>query len=91
MYILGLKKMFPNVKDKDILWSRLARERYATPMFLQGYEGNMNAIEDFKGLYFAGSFKIYPHSRNVNNVIRTGFEAAQKIVDIRLPKAFLNP
>jgi protoporphyrinogen oxidase len=77
-YINGLKKMFPHIAEKDILWFRLAKERFATPIFLQGYKENMEAIDSFNNLHFAGSFKIYPHSRNINNVIRTGIEAADK-------------
>lgn len=79
-YIGGLKRMFPDIADKDVLWHRVAKERYATPIFLQGYEEDMKSVEDFRHLYFAGSFKIYPHSRNVNNVLRTGFEAAEHLI-----------
>ena len=79
-YIEGLKRMFPDIADKDVLWHRVAKERYATPIFLQGYEEDMKSVEDFRHLYFAGSFKIYPHSRNVNNVLRTGFEAAEHLI-----------
>ena len=80
IYLSGLFKMFPHIKNDDILWFRLSKERYATPMFLRGYEDNMKKIENFDNLYFAGSFKIYPHSRNINNVIKTGFDAAQAIL-----------
>jgi len=72
--------MFPNVKNKDILWFKLSRERYATPIFLRRYEENMKKIENLNNVYFAGSFKIYPHSRNINYVIKTGFDAADEAI-----------
>lgn len=80
IYLDGLSKMFPHIKKSDVLWFILSKERYATPIFLKGYEENMKKIENFKNMHFAGSFKIYPYSRNVNNVIKTGIEAAEKIV-----------
>lgn len=80
IYLDGLSKMFPHIKKADVLWFMLSKERYATPIFLKGYEENMKKIENFNNMYFAGSFKIYPYSRNVNNVIKTGIEAAEKIV-----------
>ena len=80
IYLTGLFKMFPNVKNKDILWFKLSRERYATPIFLRRYEENMKKIENLNNVYFAGSFKIYPHSRNINYVIKTGFDAADEAI-----------
>ena len=80
IYLSGLFKMFPHIKDDDVLWFRLSKERYATPVFLKGYEENMKKIENFSNMYFAGSFKIYPYSRNVNNVIKTGIEAAKEVL-----------
>ena len=80
IYLSGLLKMFPHIKNSDILWFKLSKERYATPVFLKGYEDNMKKIENLKNLYFAGSFKIYPYSRNINNVIKTGFDAAESAI-----------
>lgn len=79
-YIEGLARMFPHIKKTDVLWFRLSRERYATPIFLKGYEENMKRIENTSNMYFAGSFKIYPFSRNVNNVIKTGIDAAYALL-----------
>ena len=79
-YLSGLIKMFPHIKSSDVLWFRLSRERYATPIFLKGYEGNMKKIDNISNMYFAGSFKIYPFSRNVNNVIKTGIDAAKAVL-----------
>ena len=72
--------MFPHLKFSDVLWFKLSRERYATPIFLKGYEDNMKKIDKVNNLDFAGSFKIYPYSRNVNNVIKTGYDTAQVIL-----------
>jgi len=81
VYIKGLTEMFPDLKLDEILWFRLSKERFATPIFLRGYKQKMEDIEDTENLYFAGGFKIYPNSRNVNNVIETGYEAAEKIIE----------
>lgn len=81
VYLSGLSRMFPGIKETDVLWFRLSKERYATPIFLQGYEENMKKVESARNMFFAGSFKIYPYSRNVNNVIKTGIEAAQGAIN----------
>ena len=80
VYLEGLMKMFPQIKKSDILWFRLSKERYATPIFLKGYENNMKKIESLGNVHFAGSFRIYPNSRNVNNVIKTGIDAAREVI-----------
>lgn len=80
VYLSGLIKMFPHIKNSDVLWFRLSKERYATPIFLKGYEGNMKKIDNISNMHFAGSFKIYPFSRNVNNVIKTGIDAAKAVL-----------
>jgi protoporphyrinogen oxidase len=80
LYIDGLCTMFPHLSAQDVIWFKLAKERYATPIFLQGYEKKMKSIDSFGNLHFAGSFKIYPHSRNVNNVIKTGIDAAKRVI-----------
>jgi protoporphyrinogen oxidase len=86
IYLSGLFKMFPHMKNDDVLWFKLSRERYATPIFLKGYQENMEKIENLNNFYFAGSFKIYPHSRNINNVIKTGFDAAENLLKNIQPK-----
>ena len=80
IYLSGLFKMFPKIGDRDVLWFRLSKERYATPIFLKGYEKHMEKIENLHNFFFAGSFKIYPYSRNINNVIKTGFDAAEELL-----------
>ena len=80
IYLSGLFKMFPKLKKEDVLWFKISRERYATPVFLRGYEDNLKKIKNLNDIFFAGSFKIYPHSRNINNVIKTGFDAAENLL-----------
>jgi protoporphyrinogen oxidase len=80
LYLDGLFRMFPKINEGDVLWFRLSKERYATPIFLRGYEQRMKRIKNLHNFFFAGSFKIYPYSRNINNVIKTGFDAAEELL-----------
>ena len=76
----GLKKVFkksPKVKS----WT-LFRARYGTPIYNVGYRNI--AMNPYPRLYFAGIYMAFPEIRSSGPAIRTGIEAAEKIVqDLR--------
>ena len=78
----GLRKIFPDFREEKILWWRVAREPYATPVFMKGFGKlleNLNARLP-RGFYMAGNILTYPKSRNVNNAMESGKNAAEKII-----------
>lgn len=80
-YFRGLSMMFKDFKKENVLWYQISRNKYATPIFTKGYAEKVKGLNGFyKGLKFAGSYLIYPNSRNVNNIIKNGFEAAESLV-----------
>ncbi len=79
-YSKGLSAMFKNFKKEDILWHRVSRTRFATPLFTMGYGKSVEELnKPFHGLHFAGSFLVYPESRNINSIISTSFNAVKNI------------
>lgn len=83
-YFKGLLIMFKDFKRENVLWYKVSRNKHATPIFTKGYGEKVKGINDsYKGLKFAGSYLIYPKSRNVNNIIKSGFEAAKSILQLK--------
>ncbi len=79
IYIGSLKRIFPNLRREDILWQKVSKDLTATPIFKVGYK-NQEITTNVPGLYLAGSFQVYPTSRNMNNSIEKGFQAADIII-----------
>jgi protoporphyrinogen oxidase len=84
-FINGVKRIFPAFSEHDLLWWRVARERYATPVFRRDFQ---KSLQDMKsrlpsGMYLAGNLLTYPMSRNVNNVIQSGKHAVQEMLSRR--------
>ena len=81
-YIEGLREAFPEFSPDDVLWYKVHREPFATPVFVKSFN---RLLEDFKkglprGLHVAGHLLTYPKSRNINNALRTGRLAAEEIL-----------
>ncbi len=83
VYIKGLKKVFPSFRDDDVLWSKVSREPFASPVFKKNFSRDIEDLQSSlpKGLHVAGNIVTYPNSRNVNSVIKTGKKAALEIID----------
>lgn len=83
-YLNGLSMMFKNFEKQDVLWCKISRNKYATPLFTIGYNEKIKDLnKSYKELKFAGSYLIYPRSRNVNNILKSGFEAAESILQLK--------
>jgi len=72
----GLEKAFKSVPKVEG-WT-LFRAKYGTPMYKVGYR-NM-PINPCPRLYFAGVYMAFPEIRSSGPAIRTGIEAAEKIM-----------
>jgi protoporphyrinogen oxidase len=81
-FISGLTKMLPLFQRGDVIWSKLSRDMYTTPIFSRNYGMLLEEIENHSvsNLFFAGNYATYPLSRNVSEVVSSSFEIAQKIV-----------
>jgi protoporphyrinogen oxidase len=76
LYVRDLKRMFGEITVID---RKLARTRCATPVFDKHFAGRMGRLDEaVPGMTFAGHVKVYPYSRTVSNVIRTGYDAAEQ-------------
>jgi protoporphyrinogen oxidase len=78
--LTGLERIFPDLSEEDVIWSALARDEYATPQFLTEYGDHMpRPRTDIEGLFMAGSFQVYPFSRNINNTIQASATAVDDV------------
>jgi len=70
-----------DVKSK-MLWWRLHRAPYSTPLYTPGYGNYMPSVESpIKGLYIAGISRTYPRDRYMGTALWTGLQAANKILE----------
>lgn len=66
-----------NVKER-VLWWRLHRAEYSTPLFTPSYGRYMPRAETpIRGLYIGGISRTYPKDRYMGTALQTGLEAAQ--------------
>ena len=73
----GLRTIHPRLDPADVLWSAIARDRYASPIFGVGFDRRVSALLDaVPGLLIGGTVRVYPDSRNVNSAVRIGEELA---------------
>jgi protoporphyrinogen oxidase len=77
-YLADLRAMFPAMAPDNILGWSLARERYAQPVFHQGFSKVRPGIATpINRLYLTTTAQSYPESRSVNTALKLGRQAAQ--------------
>ena len=79
IYVSELKKMFKYFNYNDIIWYKIYKEQFATPIFSINYNDNIPPLECAKNFFVCGSFQIYPYSRNMNNIIKIGLNVAKTL------------
>ncbi|MFQ5834773.1 MAG: NAD(P)/FAD-dependent oxidoreductase [bacterium] len=81
-YMNGLKKIFPSFSDNKVLWWKVSKEPFATPVFARNFNKLLFQLKAKlpKGFYLAGNILAYPQSKNVNNAIKSGINAAEEII-----------
>ncbi|MGV8169069.1 MAG: FAD-dependent oxidoreductase [Candidatus Nanoarchaeia archaeon] len=71
LYVSGLKKMFKNFEEKNIVSYKVSRAKHASPIYDLNY---LKKRPEFKtpvsNLYLLNTSQIYPEDRNVNNGIK---------------------
>ena len=77
--IEGLRGLHPGLAPDDILWSAIARDRWASPIFGVGFDREIGALLDAVPRFLiGGTVRVFPDSRNVNSAVRIGEELAER-------------
>ena len=80
MFLESLKDIF-GIKDNNVLWYKLSRDRFAAPVYSLGY---LSLIPPYatpiKGLFIAGMMQSYP-DRGIDNSILQGKKCAHIMLD----------
>lgn len=83
-----IEEFLPHLSDifdcdvgEKLLWWRLHRAKYSTPLFTPDYGKYMpEATSPVKGLYIGGISRTYPRDRYMGTALQTGIEAAQAVL-----------
>jgi protoporphyrinogen oxidase len=76
-YLDRLEEIFPRLKER-ILWSRIFKTPYSTPVYSMNYGRYMPSIHSpIQGLYITGISRVYPNDRYMGTALKSGFEAAE--------------
>lgn len=79
-YLEKLEDIFPRLKEK-ILWSRVFKAPYSTPVYFTHFGRYMPSRRSpIHGLYIAGISCIYPRDRYMGTALESGFEAAEVVI-----------
>jgi protoporphyrinogen oxidase len=77
-FILNLEEIFECDLTKRLLWWRLHRAKYSTPLFSPNYGKFMPKCESpVEGLYIGGISRTYPRDRYMGTALKTGLEASE--------------
>jgi len=80
-YLSHLSDVFDCDVGEKLLWWRLHRAKYSTPLFIPDYGKYMpEAKSPVKGLYIGGISRTYPRDRYMGTALQTGLEAAQIVL-----------
>jgi protoporphyrinogen oxidase len=77
-FLSNLNDVFDCNAKEYLLWWRLHRAEYSTPLFTPNYGKFMPETKSpVKGLYIGGISRTYPRDRYMGTALQTGIEAAQ--------------
>ena len=80
-FFTNLKKIFSHLDESNINWYIVSKEAYATPIFTCNYNSYKSILKkQLRGVFHAGSLDVYPDSRNINNVIKSGLSATESLL-----------
>ncbi len=87
-YTQKLEEIFPAIR-KEILWFRIYREPFSTPIYSVSFAKNMPEIRSpIENFYITGISCIYPKDRYMGTALGSGFYAAQTVIqDYKLSDA----
>jgi protoporphyrinogen oxidase len=80
-FLLGLNRIFNCDVKEFLLWWRLHRAEYSTPLFTPNYSKFMPEIKSpIENLYIGGISRTYPRDRYIGTALQTGIEASNEIL-----------
>lgn len=80
-FIIGLKKIFPEFSDNNIVRATLNRVPFAQPVITMDYGSRIPDLRTpVEGIYLASMPQIYPEDRGLNYAVRLGNNAANEIL-----------
>jgi len=78
-FLSHLSEIFDCNMKEQVLWWRLHRAEYSTPLFTPYYSKYMpQATSPVNGLYIGGISRTYPRDRYMGTAFETGIEAARE-------------
>lgn len=79
-YLDRLEDIFPRLKE-NILWSRIFKAPYSTPVYSINFGRYMPSIHSpIQGLYITGISRVYPKDRYMGTALKSGFKAAEAVM-----------
>jgi len=82
-FFQNLNDIFDCEVEENLLWWRLHRAKYSTPLFIPNYGKYVPAAKSpIKGLYIGGISRTYPRDRYMGTALQTGIEASQAALAI---------
>jgi protoporphyrinogen oxidase len=80
IFLGALRRIFPDIADKDILAKRIHRERFVQPIQKMDYSKNIPPMQTpLKNLYMANTTMILNSTLNNNEVIKLAKKAAEVV------------
>ncbi len=80
-FLPHLSHIFNSEVREKLLWWRLHRAEYSTPLFIPEYGKFMpDAKSPVEGLYIGGISRTYPRDRYMGTALQTGIEAAEAVL-----------
>lgn len=81
-FITGLKIIFPNFNDNNIIKASLSKAPLAQPVVTLNYSSRIPGLKTpLEGVFLASMSQIYPEDRGLNYAVRLGEKAANEIID----------
>ncbi|HVP92821.1 MAG TPA: FAD-dependent oxidoreductase, partial [Acidobacteriota bacterium] len=80
-FLIHLSEIFDCNVQEDLLWWKVHRAQYSTPVFVPDYGKSMPEVRSpVKGLYIGGISRVYPRDRYMGTAIWTGIDAAEAVL-----------
>ncbi|MCA9648087.1 MAG: hypothetical protein KC492_45655, partial [Myxococcales bacterium] len=78
-FVQGLKRVYPTIRDDDVLAFRVSRVRYVMPIPTLGYSTRMPPEDtSVAGLHLVNSAHILNGTLNVNETVQLAERAAKR-------------
>ncbi|MFH1055819.1 MAG: NAD(P)/FAD-dependent oxidoreductase [Candidatus Altiarchaeota archaeon] len=81
LYLADLGRIFPDFAKDSLVRYSMFRDEYATPVYVKGFSQlKPGYVTPTKNVYLVNNTQVYPHGRNLNNLIRNSKDAVNAIL-----------